>query len=166
MLLALLLALDAIVILLMLYQVFVRLRVAGSIGALAHAARWLRSVLFVLEVAPVVIALLLAGELSARGDALSRIAQAALLLGLWLALALGGFLCVLAVLVRPRLLLLAFPAVVLALIPIVKLTPLPNFLAATLPAGRIALLVVGLALAVLSFLLLIRTGRLLATDKA
>lgn len=164
--LALLLALDTVVILLMLYQIFVRLRIAGKVGALARAARWLRSALFALEVAPLVIVFVLVAVFASTGDALSRASHAATLLGLWIALSLGAFLCILAVLVRPRLLLLGIPAIVLALIPIVRLTPLPDFIAATTTAGRIALVPIGLLLAILCYLLLIRTGRLLAADRA
>lgn len=166
MLAVLLLALDAVVILLLLYQVLVRLRIAASVAALARAARRLRNVLFVIEVGPVVIVFALVAVFATAGDPLARASHAVMLLGLWLALALGGFLCVLAVLVRPRLLLLALPAVVLALIPIVALTPLPHYVASTTGAGLIALLPVGVALVVLCYLLLIRSGRLLAADRA
>lgn len=152
--LALLLALDAVVILL-LYQIFVRLRVAGKVGALARAASGLHSVLFLLEVAPVVIVFVLVAVFAAHGDALSRASHAATLWSLWLAVSLGAFLCILAVLARLRLLLLGIPAIVLALIPIVRLTPLPDFIASTTTASRIALLPIGLLLAALCYLLLI-----------
>ena len=164
--LALLLALDAVVILLLLYQIFVRLRIEGKVGTLARAARRLRNVLFVLEIAPLVIVFVLVAVFAASGDTLARASHAATLLGLWIALSLGAFLCILAVLVRPRLLLLGIPAIVLALIPIVRLTSLPGYIAATTAAGRIALLPIGLLLAALCYWLLIRTGRLLAADRA